>query len=205
VRGAKGGRLGVELRNVCVYCGSSAGRDPAYVEAAGALGRALVARGLGLVYGGASVGVMGAVADAVLDLGGRAVGVIPEALMRKEIAHGGLTELVVTSSMHERKTRMAELSDAFVALPGGIGTLEEIFEAWTWGQLGLHAKPFGFLNVAGYWDGLVSFLDHAVRERFVREPHRAMLVVSEDPEELLDRFAAWRAPEVPKWIRKGDE
>jgi uncharacterized protein (TIGR00730 family) len=148
---------------------------------------------------------MGAVADAVLDLGGRAVGVIPEALMRKEIAHGGLTELVVTSSMHERKTRMAELSDAFVALPGGIGTLEEIFEAWTWGQLGLHAKPFGFLNVAGYWDGLVSFLDHAVRERFVREPHRAMLVVSEDPEELLDRFAAWRAPEVPKWIRKGDE
>ncbi|MBP7676390.1 MAG: TIGR00730 family Rossman fold protein [Thermoanaerobaculia bacterium] len=195
----------MELRNVCVYCGSSAGRDPAYVEAAGALGRALVARGLGLVYGGASVGVMGAVADAVLDLGGRAVGVIPEALVRKEIAHGGLTELVVTSSMHERKTRMADLSDAFVALPGGIGTLEEIFEAWTWGQLGLHAKPFGFLNVAGYWDGLVSFLDHAVRERFVREPHRAMLVVSEDPEELLDRFAAWRAPDVPKWIRKGDE
>ena len=193
------------MRNVCVYCGSSAGRDPAYVEAAGALGRALVARGLGLVYGGASVGVMGAVADAVLDLGGRAVGVIPEALVRKEIAHGGLTELVVTSSMHERKTRMADLSDAFVALPGGIGTLEEIFEAWTWGQLGLHAKPFGFLNVAGYWDGLVSFLDHAVRERFVREPHRAMLVVSEDPEELLDRFAAWRAPDVPKWIRKGDE
>lgn len=195
----------MELRNVCVYCGSSAGRDPAYVEAAGALGRALVARGLGLVYGGASVGVMGAVADAVLDLGGRAVGVIPEALVRKEIAHGGLTELVVTSSMHERKTRMADLSDAFVALPGGIGTLEEIFEAWTWGQLGLHAKPSGFLNVAGYWDGLVSFLDHAVRERFVREPHRAMLVVSEDPEELLDRFAAWRAPDVPKWIRKGDE
>ena len=195
----------MELRNVCVYCGSSAGRDPAYAEAARALGRALVARGLGLVYGGASVGVMGAVADAVLDLGGRAVGVIPEALVRKEIAHGGLTELVVTSSMHERKTRMAELSDAFVALPGGIGTLEEIFEVWTWGQLGLHAKPFGFLNVAGYWDGLVSFLDHAVRERFVREPHRAMLVVSEDPEELLDRFAAWRAPEVPKWIRKGGE
>lgn len=195
----------MELRNVCVYCGSSAGRDPAYAEAARALGRALVARGLGLVYGGASVGVMGAVADAVLDLGGRAVGVIPEALVRKEIAHGGLTELVVTSSMHERKTRMAELSDAFVALPGGIGTLEEIFEAWTCGQLGLHAKPFGFLNVAGYWDGLVSFLDHAVRERFVREPHRAMLVVSEDPEELLDRFAAWRAPEVPKWIRKGGE
>ena len=195
----------MELRNVCVYCGSSAGRDPAYVAAAGALGRALVSRGLGLVYGGASVGVMGAVADAVLGLGGRAVGVIPEALVRKEIAHGGLTELVVTSSMHERKTRMAELSDAFVALPGGIGTLEEIFEAWTWGQLGLHAKPFGFLNVSGYWDGLISFLDHAVRERFVREPHRAMLVVSEDPEELLDRFAAWRAPEVPKWIRKGDE
>lgn len=195
----------MELRNVCVYCGSSEGRDPAYSALARGLGRALVARGLGLVYGGASVGVMGAVADAVLGLGGRAVGVIPEALVRKEIAHGGLTELVVTSSMHERKTRMAELSDAFVALPGGIGTLEEIFEAWTWGQLGLHAKPCGFLSAAGYWDGLVAFLDHAVRERFVREPHRAMLVVSEDPEELLDRFAAFRAPEVPKWIRKGDE
>jgi hypothetical protein len=130
--------------------------------------------------------------------------VIPEALVRKEIAHRGLTELLVTASMHERKMRMAELSDAFVALPGGIGTLEELFEAWTWGQLGLHGKPCGLLNVAGYYDGLISFLDHTVEERFVREATRAMLVVSEDPADLLDRFAGWRAPAVEKWIRKGD-
>lgn len=192
------------MRAVCVYCGSSPGRDPAYAEAARGLGRALAARGLGLVYGGASVGIMGVVADTVLALGGRVTGVIPEALARKEVAHGGLTELLVVSSMHERKTRMAELADAFVALPGGVGTLEEIFEVWTWAQLGLHGKPCGFLNVAGYWDGLIAFLDHAVAERFVKEPHRAMLVVSDEPGELLDRFAAYRAPAVTKWIRKGE-
>ncbi len=194
----------MELKNVCVYCGSSPGRDPAYAEAARGLGRALVARGLGLVYGGASVGIMGVVADAVLALGGSVTGVIPEALARKEVAHGGLTELIVTSSMHERKTRMARLADAFVALPGGVGTLEEIFEAWTWAQLGLHGKPCGFLNVAGYYDGLIAFLDHAVAERFVKEPHRAMLVVSGDPGDLLDRFAEYRAPTVTKWIRAGE-
>jgi uncharacterized protein (TIGR00730 family) len=192
------------MRSVCVYCGSSPGRDPAYAEAARGLGRALAARGLGLVYGGASVGIMGVVADAVLALGGSVTGVIPEALARKEVAHAGLTELVVVPSMHERKMRMAGLADAFVALPGGVGTLEEIFEAWTWAQLGLHGKPCGFLNVAGYYDGLIAFLDHAVAERFVKEPHRAMLVVSGDPGELLDRFAEYRAPSVTKWIRAGE-
>jgi len=192
------------MRTVAVYCGSSPGRDPAYAEAARGLGRALVARGLGLVYGGASVGIMGVVADTVLALGGSVTGVIPEALARKEVAHGGLTELLVVSSMHERKTRMADLADGFVALPGGVGTLEEIFEAWTWAQLGLHGKPCGFLNVAGYYDGLIAFLDHAVAERFVKEPHRAMLVVSGDPGKLLDRFAGYRAPSVAKWIRAGE-
>ena len=192
------------MKSVCVYCGSNAGRDPAYAEAARSLGRALVARDLGLVYGGAGVGIMGIVADTVLELGGRATGVMPEALVRKEVAHSRLTELRVTSSMHERKMLMAELSDGFVALPGGVGTLEEIFEAWTWAQLGLHTKPCGFLNAAGYFDGLISFLDHAVSEQFVKAPHREMLVVSDDPGDLLDRFAAYRAPAVPKWIRKGD-
>ena len=192
------------MKSVCVYCGSSAGRDPAYAGAARALGKELVARGLGLVYGGSSVGIMKVVADTVLALGGRVTGVIPESLVRKEIAHRGLSELHVTGSMHERKMLMAELSDAFVALPGGIGTLEELFEAWTWAQLGLHAKPCGLLNVAGYFDGLIAFLDHTVREGFVKEASRAMLIVSDDPADLLDRFAGYHAPTVEKWIRKGD-
>jgi hypothetical protein len=192
------------MKSVCVYCGSSPGRRPEYGEAARRLGAELAARGLGLVYGGSSVGLMKVVADAVLARGGRVTGVIPEALVRKEIAHRGLTELHVTASMHERKTRMAELSDAFVALPGGLGTLEELFEAWTWGQLGLHAKPCGLLNVAGYWDGLTSFLDLSVAEGFVKAANRAMLVVSDDPADLLDRFGVWRPPAVPKWIREGE-
>ena len=192
------------MKSVCVYCGSSAGRDPAYAAAARRLGEEIAGRGLGLVYGGSSVGIMKVVADAALALGGRVTGVIPEALVRKEIAHRGLSELLVTSSMHERKMKMAELSDAFVALPGGIGTLEELFEAWTWAQLGLHAKPCGLLNVAGYFDRLIGFLDHAVAERFVKEANRAMLVVSAEPADLLDRFAAYRPPTVEKWIRKGE-
>ncbi|MFN7985862.1 MAG: TIGR00730 family Rossman fold protein [Thermoanaerobaculia bacterium] len=192
------------MKSVCVYCGSNPGRLPAYAEAARRLGEAIVGRGLGLVYGGASVGIMGILADAVLALGGRVTGVMPEGLVRREVAHGGLTELIVTGSMHERKMRMAELADAFVALPGGIGTLEELFEAWTWAQLGLHGKPCGLLNVAGYYDGLVAFLDHATGERFVKAPHRAMLVVRDDPAELLDAFAAWRPPAVSKWIGKAE-
>ena len=192
------------MKSICVYCGSNEGRLPVYAEAARGLGRALVERGLGLVYGGASVGIMGVLADTVLGLGGRVTGVMPEAIVRKEVAHRGLTQLHVTSSMHERKMLMAELSDAFVALPGGIGTLEEIFEAWTWAQLGLHAKPCGLLNVAGYYDELIAFLDHTVAERFVKEANRSMLIVSDDPSELLDRFEGYRAPAVEKWIRMGE-
>ncbi|SAI50824.1 lysine decarboxylase [Bordetella ansorpii] len=192
------------LKNICVYCGSNSGRQPVYLEQAQAFGRELVRRGLGLVYGGASVGIMGAVADAVLAEGGRVLGIIPESLVRKELAHHGLTELRVVQSMHERKTLMAQESDGFVALPGGAGTLEEIFETWTWAQLGMHAKPCGLLNIAGYYDQLASFLDHTVDEAFVREQHRAMLTIESDPAALLDRFAAYSAPTVSKWIAKGE-
>jgi uncharacterized protein (TIGR00730 family) len=192
------------MKNICVYCGSSPGRIEAYADGARALAKALVARDLGLVYGGASVGIMGLVADSVLQLGGRAVGVIPEALKRKEIEHKGLTELHVTTSMHERKTLMAELSDGFIALPGGIGTFEEIFEVWTWAQLGFHAKPCGLLNVAGYYDGLTHFLDHSVAEQFVKAAHRATLLVEAQPEILLDRFASYVAPSVHKWVEKAE-
>ena len=141
---------------------------------------------------------------AVLELGGQAVGVIPQALARKEVAHANLTELHVTRSMHERKTLMAELSDGFIAMPGGIGTLEEIFEIWTWAQLGFHGKPCGLLNVAGYFDSLITFLDHATAEQFVRRPHRSLLIVEQDPEALLDRFGQYVPPTAQKWVDKGD-
>lgn len=188
------------MKRICVYCGSSPGRDAAYREAASALGRALADRGLGLVYGGASVGVMGAVADAVLAAGGEAIGVIPRALATKEVAHGSLTELHVVQSMHERKALMADLSDGFAALPGGWGTIEELFEMLTWAQLGFHEKPCGMLNVAGYYDDLARFLEHAMGEEFVREAYREMLIVEREPSALLDRFAAYRAPRVRKWL-----
>jgi len=192
------------MKNICVYCGSNPGRQEAYSSAARALAKSLVDRNLGLVYGGASVGIMGLIADTVLQLGGRAVGVIPEALVRKEVAHKSLTELHVTQSMHERKTLMAELSDGFIAMPGGIGTLEEIFEIWTWAQLGIHAKPCGLLNAAGYFDALTTFLDHAVAEQFVKPPHRAILIVEQTPDVLLDRFASYQAPTVQKWVEKAE-
>ncbi len=188
------------LRRVCVFAGSSPGARPEYAGLASALAEALVERGIGLVYGGASVGLMGVVADAVLARGGQAIGVIPRHLEAKEIAHRGLTELRVVGSMHERKAMMAELADGFVALPGGIGTLEELFEVWTWAQLGLHAKPCGLLDAAGYYAGLVGFLDHAVAERFVRPGHRAALLVETDPRRLLDRFAGWVPVAAEKWI-----
>jgi uncharacterized protein (TIGR00730 family) len=190
------------MKNICVYCGSSPGRLEAYSDTARALAQALVERDLGLVYGGASVGIMGLVADSVLRLGGRVVGVIPEALAQKELAHKSLTELHVTASMHARKTLMADLSDGFIALPGGIGTLEEIFEIWTWAQLGFHAKPCGLLNVAGYYDGLTAFLDHAVAEQFVKPLHRSILSVEQEPSALLDRFAGYKAPSAHKWLDK---
>jgi hypothetical protein len=183
-----------------VFTGSSSGGRSEYTDAARALGCALVARGSELVYGGAKVGLMGVLADAVLAAGGRAIGVIPEVLVTKEVAHEGLSELHVVGSMHERKALMADLSDAFVALPGGLGTLEELAEMLTWAQLGLHAKPCGLLDVCGYYDGLLAFLDHAVTERFVRREHRALLLAACEPEELLARLAMYRPPAVEKWL-----
>jgi uncharacterized protein (TIGR00730 family) len=188
------------MKHICVYCGSSPGRLDAYAAGAKALAGALVQRGLGLVYGGASVGLMGAVADTVLQLGGHVVGVIPQGLARKEVVHRGLSELHLTSSMHERKTMMAELADGFIALPGGIGTFEELFEVWTWSQLGIHAKPCGLLNVAGYYDTLVNFLDHATTEQFLRPPQRDLLMVEQDPAVLLERFARYQRPSTQRWL-----
>ena len=188
------------LRALCVFCGSSPGARPSYRGAAERLGAAVAARGLDLVYGGAHVGLMGAVADAALAAGGRVIGVLPRALATKELAHRGVTELLVVDSMHERKAEMAERSDAFVALPGGIGTLEEWFEVLTWSQLGFHAKPCALLDVDGYFAPLLALLDRAVAERFVTPAHRAMVLVDDDPERLLDAIAAWRAPVVEKWI-----
>lgn len=188
------------MRSVGVFCGASPGGDPAYSAAARAMGGAIAGRGLALVYGGAKVGLMGALADAALAAGGEVFGVMPEALMDKEIAHMGLTRLDVVPSMHERKARMAEMADGFVALPGGVGTMEEIFEIWTWGQLGFHAKPAGFLNVLGYFDHLKAFVDHAVGEAFLKAPHRDMLIFKADVTEMLDGLAAYKPPVVEKWI-----
>ena len=187
------------MRNVCVYCGSSAGNEPHFIEAARELGRVLAERDLGLVYGGASIGMMGAVADEVLRQGGRAIGVIPESLMHNEVAHPDLTELHVTAGMHERKTLMEHKADAFIALPGGLGTLEELFEILTWAQLGFHNKPCGVLNVAGYFDQLLAFLDQCVASGFVRQGHRDMLQVADDPALLLRQFTSWQRPELGRW------
>ena len=188
------------LRRVCVFCGSNPGNRRDYEDAAVALGRALVDRDLELVYGGASVGLMGVLADAVLAAGGRAVGVMPEAFVAKEIVHDGLSELLVVSSMHERKAAMAERADAFVALPGGFGTFEETLEVITWTQLGLHAKPVGLLDVAGFFDHLVRFIDHAVDEGFVRTAHRELVIVDPEPIGMLDRLQRFEPPTVAKWI-----
>jgi uncharacterized protein (TIGR00730 family) len=188
------------MRRVCVYAGSNPGSHPAYTEAARALAAELAERGIGLVYGGGKVGLMGVIADTVLAAGGEAIGVMPQALIDREIGHPRLTELKVVGSMHERKAQMAELADAFIALPGGIGTLEELIEVYTWSQLGIHDKACGVLNVRGYYDGLATFLDHAVQEGFLRAQHRAVLSVAEDPAELLDALAAFEPPRVGKWL-----
>ncbi|HEX8559576.1 MAG TPA: TIGR00730 family Rossman fold protein [Pyrinomonadaceae bacterium] len=185
---------------MCVFCGSNEGARPAYVEAARAMGRALAVRGVGLVYGGGRVGLMGAVADAALGAGGEVIGVIPEALLAREVGHRSLTELRVVASMHERKALMADLSDAFVALPGGFGTFEEFCEVLTWSQLGIHRKPCGLLNVGGYYDALLALFDHAVGEGFVRPPHRALVVEATEPGAMLELLAGHRPPEVEKWI-----
>jgi len=188
------------VERICVYAGSNHGNDPVYAEAAAALARVLAERGIGVVYGGGKVGLMGVVADTALAAGAEVIGVMPQALIDREIGHGGLTELRIVGSMHERKAQMAELSDGFVALPGGAGTLEELIEVYTWSQLGLHRKPMGVLNVRGYYDGLEALLDHAVREGFLREQHRAALHVAGDPDELLERFDGWEPATVGKWL-----
>lgn len=181
------------MQRVCVFCGSRPGRSPAYLETAKQLAAALVRRDIGIVYGGAGIGVMGALADAALEQGGQVTGVIPEQLMAREVSHEQLTELHIVESMHERKALMGSLSDGFIALPGGLGTLEEFFEVLTWNQLGIHAKPCGLLNVDGFYDSLTSFLDHTVCEEFVPEAHRSFLLVEREPDALLEdmqrRFA----------------
>jgi uncharacterized protein (TIGR00730 family) len=188
------------MRRLCVFCGSSEGNDPAYLQAARALGETLARSGIGLVDGGASVGLMGVLADAALVAGGEVTGVMPRALVEKEIAHSRLTDLRVVGSMHERKALMAELSDGFVALPGGIGTFEELFEVWTWAQLGHHTKPCALLNVRSFYDGLIAFLDQVVERGFMKDAHRSMLIVAQRPMELIERLRAYEPPAVPKWI-----
>jgi len=192
-----------EIKRLAVFCGSNPGARPEYVEGARALGRLLCERGIGVVYGGSSVGMMAALADAVLDDLGDIIGVIPKMLVEREVAHRTLTDLRIVDSMHERKALIAELSDGFVALPGGIGTLEEFFEIWTWAQLGVHQKPCGLLNIAGYFDPLLRFLDRAVEEKFVRNVHRSMVVVESEPQHLLERFESYQPPNVVKWIDVG--
>ncbi len=189
------------MKRICVFCGASSGKRPVYAEAARALGAALVAQDLELVYGGGRVGLMGALADAVIAAGGNAIGVIPEALERKEVAHEDLTELYVVGSMHERKSAMARLADAFVALPGGFGTLEEFCEVLTWSQLGLHAKPCGLLDVGGYWKPLLELFDGAVREGFVEPDHRGLVVVKDEPTRLLEALSEYRPVSTRRWIR----
>ncbi|SIS05454.1 hypothetical protein SAMN05878276_1799 [Aquipseudomonas alcaligenes] len=190
----------MSLKSVCVFCGASPGARPIYHEAAAQLGRHIAERGLTLVYGGGAVGLMGVVADAALAAGGEVIGIIPQSLERAEIGHKGLSRLEVVDGMHARKARMAELADAFIALPGGLGTLEELFEVWTWGQLGYHAKPLGLLEVDGFYARLTDFLDHLVAERFVREQHRAILQIDASPAALLDRMSAWQPTAAPKWV-----
>lgn len=190
------------MKRLCVFCGANVGRNPAYRDAAVALGEELAARGIGLVYGGASVGLMGVVADAARARGAEVIGVIPQALVARELAHGGLRDLRVVGSMHERKATMAELSDGFIALPGGIGTLEELFEVWTWSHLGLHAKPCALLDVAGFYSGLASFLDHVHAEEFLRPGVREMLLVEREPGPLIDAMRTWRAPPTPQYLTR---
>jgi hypothetical protein len=192
------------MKRICVFCGSDRGVRPDYADAARRLGRALASRRLALVYGGGRVGLMGEIANSVLDAGGEVVGVIPRSLYEMEVAHTGITDLRVVDSMHERKALMAEVSDGFIALPGGMGTLEELFEVLTWAQLGFHEKPCGLLDVAGYFEHLIAFLDHAVGERFLRAEHRELLLVETCPASLLDRFTEHRPPRIEKWIERSE-
>jgi uncharacterized protein (TIGR00730 family) len=188
------------VNSICVFCGSSAGKDPAYAEAARQLGETLAERNITLVYGGGHVGLMGVVADAALGRGGEVIGVMPKALVDREISHAGLTKLHVVSSMHERKALMSELSEGFIALPGGNGTLEEFFEVLTWAQLGEHDKPCGLLNVAGYYDPLLTVFDNMVDQEFLKRVHRNLVLTETNPQTLLDRFDTYQPPKTVKWI-----
>jgi uncharacterized protein (TIGR00730 family) len=192
------------IKRICVFCGSSLGVRPEYGEAAAELGRLLASSGIGLVYGGARVGLMGALADAVLAAGGEAIGVMPRALVEKEIAHSGLTALHVVETMHERKTLMSDLADAFLLLPGGFGSWEEFCEVVTWLQLGMHQKPCGVLNVADYYDSLISLSEHAAAEGFLRSAHRDLVIVADKPQELLRQLSAAPVPTEVKWVTKGE-
>ena len=187
-------------KSICVFAGSSSGAHPQYVQAARELGREIVSRNYGLVYGGAAVGLMGALAEAALEAGGNVIGVMPEFLVKKEIAHRRLSDLRVVQSMHERKALMAELADGFVALPGGFGTIEEFFEILTWGQLGMHQKPCALFNVGLYYERLLEFLDHVAMEQLLKPVYRSMIIVAADAQTLLDGLENYRAPSVPKWI-----
>jgi len=189
---------------LCVFCGSGKGIKESYAESARTLGATLVRRGFGLVYGGGQVGLMGILADAVLENSGEVTGVIPKSLALKEVAHQGLTKLYVVATMHERKAMMAELSEGFIALPGGLGTFEEFFEVLTWAQLGLHQKPLGVLNVEGYFDPLLALIDHATNEGFIRPEHRHLLLTSRQPEDLLDQLATYHPSVLPKWIGRDE-
>lgn len=190
------------MKRICVFCGSSPGAWPEYIQAAQQLGSVLASKNIGLVYGGAKVGMMGKIAEAVLEKKGDVIGVIPKGLVEKEVSFTGLADLRVVDSMHERKALMADLSDGFIALPGGLGTLEEFFEVVTWAQLGIHPKPCGLLNIRGYYDKLMEFLDHTVQERFVELEHRSMILMDEDPERLLQKFETYSPPIVDKakWV-----
>jgi hypothetical protein len=188
----------LELRAICVFCGASSGADPSYIAAARTVGAGLAERGIEVVYGGGRLGLMGAVADAALAAGGRVTGVIPGALVEREVAHRGLTDLRIVTTLHERKALMAELADAFIALPGGFGTLEELAEVLSWAQLELHAKPIGALDIGGYFAPLVAFLDHATAEGFIGTAQRRLLMVDTDLAALLDRFSAW-LPSAGRW------
>lgn len=188
------------MKSVCVFCGSSSGANGVYLETARELGRIMAGQGVRLVYGGADVGLMGVVADAALEAGGEVVGVIPDFLQRKELAHKGLTELVTVDSMHERKAKMADLSDGFIALPGGMGTLEEFCEVVTWAQLGLHKKPCGLLNAAGYYAPLMEFFERMTTERFVKEAHKNLVLAASSPAALLETMRDFKPVTVEKWI-----
>ncbi|MBI1939111.1 MAG: TIGR00730 family Rossman fold protein [Ignavibacteriales bacterium] len=193
------------MKRICVYCGSSSGSMPEYVQAARSLGKIIVENNLSLVYGGASVGLMGEVADSVLQEGGEAIGIITNSLIEKEVAHKNLTNLHVVDTLSERKTMMAELSDGFVALPGGYGTLDELFEILTLAQLGFHNKPCGVLNVNSYFDKLFEFIDTAVSEQFIKDIHRSIILIDENPDVLIKKFFGYKAPVVDKWINKNSK